>query len=69
MDRNLKSELLAVDLDGTLLHTDMLHESAFGLLKAAPLSVVKALCRLVWNATFSFGQCRCERMSRQVLEL
>lgn len=41
MDRNLKSELLAVDLDGTLLHTDMLHESAFGLLKAAPLSVVK----------------------------
>lgn len=32
---------LAIDLDGTLLHTDMLHESAFGLLKAAPLSVAK----------------------------
>ena len=32
---------LCIDLDGTLIHTDMLHESAFGLLKAAPLSVVQ----------------------------
>jgi 4-hydroxybenzoate polyprenyltransferase/phosphoserine phosphatase len=32
---------LVVDLDGTLIHTDMLHESAFGLLKASPASVLK----------------------------
>lgn len=32
---------LVVDLDGTLIHTDMLHESAFGLLKISPLSVIK----------------------------
>lgn len=32
---------LVVDLDGTLIHTDMLHESALGLLKASPLSVLK----------------------------
>ncbi len=30
---------LCVDLDGTLIHTDMLHESVFGLLKVSPLSV------------------------------
>lgn len=30
---------LCVDLDGTLIHSDMLHETAFGLLKASPLSV------------------------------
>jgi hypothetical protein len=28
-----------------------------------------ALCRLVWNTTFLFGQSRCERMGGQVLEL
>lgn len=28
-----------------------------------------ALCLLVWNATFSFSQRRCERMGRQVLAL
>ncbi|MBC7488881.1 MAG: UbiA family prenyltransferase [Glaciimonas sp.] len=33
--------ILVVDLDGTLILTDMLHESAFGLLKASPLSVAK----------------------------
>lgn len=32
---------LVVDLDGTLLLTDMLHESAVGLLRAAPLSVLR----------------------------
>lgn len=32
---------LCVDLDGTLIHSDILHESTFGLLKAAPLSVAK----------------------------
>jgi len=32
---------IVIDLDGSLIHTDMLHESAFGLLKAAPLSVAK----------------------------
>lgn len=32
---------LCIDLDGTLIHTDMLHESAFGLLKVAPLSVAQ----------------------------
>jgi len=35
---------LCVDLDGTLIHSDMLHESAFGLLKVSPLSVL----RLPW---------------------
>jgi phosphoserine phosphatase len=37
----MMTRTLVVDLDGTLIHTDMLHESAFGLLKAAPLSVLK----------------------------
>lgn len=32
--------ILVVDLDGTLLLTDMLHESAVGLLRAAPLRVL-----------------------------
>jgi phosphoserine phosphatase len=32
---------LCVDLDGTLTHSDMLHELAFGLLKISPLSVLK----------------------------
>ena len=32
---------ICIDLDGTLIHTDMLHESAFCLVKAAPLSVLK----------------------------
>jgi 4-hydroxybenzoate polyprenyltransferase len=32
---------LVVDLDGTLIHTDMLHESVFGLFKASPLSLLK----------------------------
>jgi 4-hydroxybenzoate polyprenyltransferase/phosphoserine phosphatase len=32
---------LCIDLDGTLIHTDMLHESAFGLLKSSPWSVLK----------------------------
>lgn len=32
---------LVVDLDGTLLLTDMLHETAVGLLRAAPLSVLR----------------------------
>ena len=38
---SIKKIPLCIDLDGTLIHTDMLHESAFGLLKAAPLSVAK----------------------------
>lgn len=32
---------LCVDLDGTLVKTDMLHESAISLLKSAPLSILK----------------------------
>ena len=32
---------LCIDLDGTLIHSDMLHESAFVLLKSSPWSVVK----------------------------
>jgi len=32
---------LVVDLDGTLIKTDMLHESIFGLLRSAPFSVIK----------------------------
>ena len=32
---------LIVDLDGTLIHSDMLHESTFLLLKSKPLSVIK----------------------------
>jgi 4-hydroxybenzoate polyprenyltransferase/phosphoserine phosphatase len=32
---------LCVDLDGTLIHTDMLHESAFGLFKISPWSCIK----------------------------
>lgn len=32
---------LVVDLDGTLLLTDMLHETAVGLLRAAPLAVLR----------------------------
>jgi 4-hydroxybenzoate polyprenyltransferase/phosphoserine phosphatase len=37
----MKKYPLCIDLDGTLIHTDMLHESAFGLFKAAPLSVAQ----------------------------
>jgi hypothetical protein len=37
----MKNNPLCIDLDGALIHTDMLHESSFGLLKAAPLSVLK----------------------------
>lgn len=36
----IQSLPLCVDLDGTLIHTDMLHESAFALLKVAPVSVL-----------------------------
>jgi 4-hydroxybenzoate polyprenyltransferase/phosphoserine phosphatase len=32
---------LCIDLDGTLIRTDMLHESAIGMIKAAPLSVAQ----------------------------
>ncbi len=32
---------LVIDLDGTLIRTDMLHESVFVLLKDSPLSVIK----------------------------
>lgn len=32
---------LCIDNDGKLIHTDILHEIAFGLLKAAPLSAAK----------------------------
>ena len=37
----MKNTSLCVDLDGTLIHTDMLYEQAFGLLTALPLSVLK----------------------------
>ena len=32
---------LCVDLDGTLIHSDMLHESSLRLLAESPLSVLK----------------------------
>ena len=32
---------IVVDLDGTLIHTDMLHESALGVLRARPLDVLR----------------------------
>lgn len=32
---------LVVDLDGTLIHTDMLHETALGLLRDQPLAVLR----------------------------
>lgn len=38
---NMNECPLCVDLDGTLIHTDMLHESSFGLLKSSPLSLLK----------------------------
>ena len=37
---------LCVDLDGTLIRTDVLLESFLGLLKTSPLRAVRALCRL-----------------------
>ncbi len=37
----MKNIPLCIDLDGTLVHVDTLHESAIGMLKAAPLSVVQ----------------------------
>jgi 4-hydroxybenzoate polyprenyltransferase len=33
--------IICIDLDGTLIKTDMLHESVFALLKVSPLSVLK----------------------------
>lgn len=32
---------LIVDLDGTLIHTDMLHESALQVLRASPADVLR----------------------------
>jgi 4-hydroxybenzoate polyprenyltransferase/phosphoserine phosphatase len=37
----MKNIPLCINLDGTLIHTDMLHESTIGMLKAAPLSVAQ----------------------------
>jgi 4-hydroxybenzoate polyprenyltransferase/phosphoserine phosphatase len=37
---------LCVDLDGTLIRTDVLLESFLGLVKISPLRAVRALCRL-----------------------
>lgn len=37
---------LVVDMDGTLLLTDMLHESAVGLLRSEPLAVLRIPCWL-----------------------
>src|ERR1700745_3721437 len=37
---------LVVDLDGTLIRTDLLVESFFSLLSASPVSAMKALGRL-----------------------
>lgn len=33
--------ILVIDLDGTLIYTDMLHETTVGLLKISPLSIMK----------------------------
>lgn len=32
---------IVVDLDGTLIHADMLHESALGVLRDRPLDVLR----------------------------
>lgn len=37
----MKEYPLCVDLDGTLIHADMLHETVLGLIKVAPLSVFR----------------------------
>ena len=41
MIKNFSQVILCVDLDGTLIHTDMLHETFFALLKTSPLSIAK----------------------------
>ncbi|WP_166224534.1 UbiA family prenyltransferase [Pseudomonas atagonensis] len=41
MNNNVSSVPLCIDLDGTLIHSDMLHESVLGLVKAAPLSLFR----------------------------
>lgn len=37
----MKNLSLCVDLDGTLIHSDMLHETVLGLVKSDPLSVLR----------------------------
>jgi len=32
---------LCIDLDGTLIHSDMLHETTFGLIKVSPIALLK----------------------------
>jgi len=53
---------LVIDLDGTLIYTDMLHETAVGLLKTSPLSIMK----LPWVVLFN-GKAKLKRwISQQV---
>ena len=39
--KNRKNRVLAVDLDGTLVQTDLLHESIVALLKKNPFYIIK----------------------------
>lgn len=58
----MKTINLVVDLDGTLIYTDMLHETTVGLFKTSPLSLLK----LPWILLFE-GKAKLKRwISRQV---
>ena len=52
----MKTLPICVDLDGTLIHTDMLHESVLGLLKAEPLSLIKLPWVLIFKGRAALKQ-------------
>jgi 4-hydroxybenzoate polyprenyltransferase/phosphoserine phosphatase len=52
----MKTLPICIDLDGTLIHTDMLHESALALLKAEPLSLLKLPWVLIFKGRAALKQ-------------
>jgi phosphoserine phosphatase len=52
----MKTLPICVDLDGTLIHTDMLHESALGLLKVQPLYLFKLPWVLIFKGKAALKQ-------------
>jgi hypothetical protein len=47
---------LCVDLDGTLIRTDVLHESVLQLLKANPWGLIRAIWVLLFHGIAAFKQ-------------
>jgi 4-hydroxybenzoate polyprenyltransferase len=65
MDQRLKSHPLVVDLDGTLVKTDLLIESLFSLIKKNPLYLILALFWLLKGKAFL----KCQIAQRVTLDV